>query len=180
MFLKIICELLNCNLVNHRLNLRISELALGLTLELAFRQLNGDYRIYRLADSLAAVSRKRLFFLALLGRLFLWLILLLGFLVSLGVVVYDLAQSLLESDLVSTALAGVNIVRKGAENLAVEIGGILERDFNVYSIHVSGKIDNVRMENIGAALLIEPFDVAADTAFVHHFLVNWVLRVAGI
>ena len=180
MLLKVVGQLLHCDLVDYRLHLGITQLALSLTLELAFRQLDGDYRVYRLADSLAAVTGERLLVLLLLGGFLLGLILLLVLLIRLRVVVHDLIERLLETQLVGTTLAGVDIVRKGPEDLGVEIRGVLERNLHVDPVHIAGEIDNVRVENVSAALLVEPLDVALDSALVHHLFVYGILGVAGI
>ena len=154
-FLEVGAQFIVGNAVGEGTDLGIAQLGFGLAFKLSFLKLNRNNRCQALQHVLYGE------FVAFL----------LKHPCFLCIVVKRLYKSGTETDLMGTAVCGMNVVCKGEDGGVVAVV-ILKRNFHGGTLSVSGIIDHIRMQDIPDILFLFMNEVykAADSAFiVQHF-----------
>ena len=148
MLFQINCQLIGNNVVHQRADMGVTQLCLGLSFKLCFRQLYTDDGGNTFATVLTA-----------------------DFVVTLDHTIFDTigieytGQSCLKTGFMHTTLRGTNVIGKGYEVIVVAIV-VLQRDFCRRVILAAGNIDDLLMEL--RLVLVQIGDVLPDTALIAH------------
>ena len=154
--LEVAHQLVKDHLFHKGLDCRITQATLGLTLELALRQLDGNDRRQTLPDIVAQQ------FLSVLEQSEL-----------LAVFVDDLGQSVLETGLVGTAVCGMDIIGKRQDQIVIAVV-VLQSDFGERIAVHAGNIDHILGQCLQPTLVLQILHELADTALIVENLSAWL------